>query len=331
MPALPVMKPLPAASVTETPFGNLFYSSNSLTDVNFTGHRLDGSDGLIYAKARHYDPVIGKWLTPDTVVQAPYDPQFLNRMTYCRSNPINLLDPSGRTTQDNGGNFDIVQTGYLDYTVTIHAAPLNGQMNFWRQDMAGFNEYIQRLQTDERLSESIRQTRMSFPQDHLQHDPIIENTIMMAPSMYRLGAGVVDLSVQGFRGAAGGWEALGNAGRALVGGGAGVAAKEGLAASGTDFIVSPSGTVVEKAIVDKWARGTFENVVDSMEYHFGKHGSGRTLEQYTDDALGFFEQNRGEAQWGKWSPNWEPAYRLKLGSQGGYFTSEGSVITYWDE
>jgi hypothetical protein len=96
------------------------------------------------------------------------------------------------------------------------------------------------------------------------------------------------------------------------------------------FIVSAKGTAVEGAIADRWAKGTFGNVVDSMEYHFAKHGGGRTLQQYTDDAVRFFQQNKGQAQWGKWNPNWEPAYRLKVGNQGGYFTSEGRVLTYWD-
>jgi len=96
------------------------------------------------------------------------------------------------------------------------------------------------------------------------------------------------------------------------------------------FIVSPRGTAVEKAIADRWAKGTFGNVVDSLEYHFGKHGAGRTLQQYTDDAAKFFQQNKGQAQWGKWNPNWEPAYRLKVGGQGGYFTGDGKILTFWD-
>ena len=37
---------------------------------------------------------------------------------------------------------------------------------------------------------------------------------------------------------------------------------------------------------------TFSNVVDSLEYHFAKHGGGLTLEQYTLDAERFFETHR---------------------------------------
>ncbi len=47
------------------------------------------------AQARYYDPGVGRFITPDTVVQDSYDPQSLNRYTYVRNNPINLIDPLG--------------------------------------------------------------------------------------------------------------------------------------------------------------------------------------------------------------------------------------------
>jgi RHS repeat-associated protein len=88
-----------AGAVVQTtkylPFGATWSTSGSLTDINFTGHRLDVSDGLIYMKARYYDPAMGKFVSPDTIVQSPYDPQTLNRYTYCRNNPIIYSDPDG--------------------------------------------------------------------------------------------------------------------------------------------------------------------------------------------------------------------------------------------
>ncbi len=49
------------------------------------------------AQARYYDPGNGRFITPDTIVQAPYDPQSMNRYAYVRNNPINLTDPSGHS------------------------------------------------------------------------------------------------------------------------------------------------------------------------------------------------------------------------------------------
>lgn len=97
-----------------------------------------------------------------------------------------------------------------------------------------------------------------------------------------------------------------------------------------ELIVSSRGTAIEKAVIDRWAKGTFESVADSIEYHFTKHGSGRTLQKYTEDAVQFFQKNKGQAQWGKWNPSWEPSYRLKIGNQGGYYTTDGRVLSYWD-
>jgi hypothetical protein len=71
-------------------------------------------------------------------------------------------------------------------------------------------------------------------------------------------------------------------------------------------------------------------VQQSITYHYQRHGNGRTLQQYTDAAVRFFEQNKAQAQWGQWNPNWAPSFRLKVGSQAGYYTKDGRILTYWD-
>ncbi|MDO8662670.1 MAG: RHS repeat-associated core domain-containing protein [Candidatus Omnitrophota bacterium] len=78
-----------------TPYGSL--ARNEGTDVathKFTGKELDRT-GLYFYGARYYDPEIGRFITADTIVQAPYNPQTLNRYTYCGNNPINYVDPTG--------------------------------------------------------------------------------------------------------------------------------------------------------------------------------------------------------------------------------------------
>ena len=73
----------------------------ALSHVKFTGQRLDDTTGLYYYGARYYDPALGTFITPDTVIQSPYDPQTLNRYTYCRNNPIMYTDPSGHSILGN--------------------------------------------------------------------------------------------------------------------------------------------------------------------------------------------------------------------------------------
>lgn len=60
----------------------------------FTGKELDKT-GLYFYGARYYDSQIGRFVTADTIVQSPYDPQNLNRYSYCRNNPIKYIDPTG--------------------------------------------------------------------------------------------------------------------------------------------------------------------------------------------------------------------------------------------
>jgi RHS repeat-associated protein len=61
----------------------------------YTDQELDAENGLYNYGARLYDPFIGRFISPDTIVQAPYNPQSLNRYSYCLNNPLRYTDPSG--------------------------------------------------------------------------------------------------------------------------------------------------------------------------------------------------------------------------------------------
>ncbi|MCB9771320.1 MAG: RHS repeat-associated core domain-containing protein [Candidatus Omnitrophica bacterium] len=74
------------------------YGGNTrLAKQQFTGKKLDDETGLIYFGARYYDPLLGRFITADTIVQNPSDPQTLNRYSYCGNNPINRIDPDGHS------------------------------------------------------------------------------------------------------------------------------------------------------------------------------------------------------------------------------------------
>jgi RHS repeat-associated protein len=77
-------------------FGGCLESQGNLgTDRLFTGQRLDNS-GLYYYGARYYDPTIGRFISADTIVPNPANPQSLNRYTYCLNNPLKYSDPTGQ-------------------------------------------------------------------------------------------------------------------------------------------------------------------------------------------------------------------------------------------
>jgi RHS repeat-associated protein len=59
------------------------------------GQTLDPSTGLMHYNARYYDPTIGRFISADTIVPNPADPQQLNRYSYVTNNPVRYTDPTG--------------------------------------------------------------------------------------------------------------------------------------------------------------------------------------------------------------------------------------------
>lgn len=67
----------------------------------FTGHITDSDTGLVYMKARYYDPDVGRFLSVDVYKASPGDPFSTNLYVYARATPSVLIDPDGR--QARGG------------------------------------------------------------------------------------------------------------------------------------------------------------------------------------------------------------------------------------
>lgn len=61
----------------------------------YTGHEMLPEFGLINMNGRLYDPILGRFLSPDNYVQMPDFSQSFNRYSYCLNNPLKYTDPSG--------------------------------------------------------------------------------------------------------------------------------------------------------------------------------------------------------------------------------------------
>jgi len=57
----------------------------------------DNSLSFLVPNARVYDSAIGRFLSADTIVQAPHDSQSYNRYSYVRNNPLVFTDPTGHS------------------------------------------------------------------------------------------------------------------------------------------------------------------------------------------------------------------------------------------
>ncbi|MFH0842169.1 MAG: SpvB/TcaC N-terminal domain-containing protein [Bacteroidota bacterium] len=95
------------------------------TQHGFTGHEHLDMFNLINMNGRIYDSEIARFLSPDPIIQSPYNLLSYNRYSYCLNNPLKYTDPSGyeydkflrdmeREQRDDPGP-DIMYNNYVDY------------------------------------------------------------------------------------------------------------------------------------------------------------------------------------------------------------------------
>lgn len=127
---------------------------NSKAEIKYryTGKECE-KNGLYYYGARYYDPMLGKFLSPDTFLDD------LNRYAYCCNNPVKYIDPSGHSpipmtsiiVNSTWGNGDDIGVGYTTRTsgekenrnrkkinITKEKSSINGEDEFTSDDF--FNQ-----------------------------------------------------------------------------------------------------------------------------------------------------------------------------------------------
>jgi len=93
------------------PYGSVVSSVGSGASVfGFTGEKQDVS-GLVYLRARYYDPLDGRFLSRDTWAGEDNRPLSLNRWGYVGGNPVNYTDPSGYIKENEAQDaWNVLQT-----------------------------------------------------------------------------------------------------------------------------------------------------------------------------------------------------------------------------
>jgi RHS repeat-associated protein len=81
-------------SYSFSPFGVPLGESGG-EPYGFTGEQWDASAGLVYLRARYYQPGMGRFVSKDPFPGFVTRPQSLNRWVYVQNNPVNRRDPTG--------------------------------------------------------------------------------------------------------------------------------------------------------------------------------------------------------------------------------------------
>jgi RHS repeat-associated protein len=113
-------------------------SSQSFT---FTGEQVDGELGLMFLRARYFDPQIGRFFSADTFPGSDLLTQTWNRYTYVQNSPAMHEDRDGHFWNFVAG----AAAGVLEYTVKVgvqnalEGRPLSQALNGWDPGQAAIS------------------------------------------------------------------------------------------------------------------------------------------------------------------------------------------------
>lgn len=96
--------------------------------------------GLYYYNARYYAPGLGRFLSADTIVPDPANPQSFNRYSYVNNNPINRIDPTGHfdmgSYEDEYNEYSEIYRYYKD--IGWSDEDITSLFTFWETQYRGW-------------------------------------------------------------------------------------------------------------------------------------------------------------------------------------------------
>jgi RHS repeat-associated protein len=93
------------------------------TAQRWQGQRADPDDGLVDLHARFYDPELGQFTAPDSLIPDMYRPKSLNRYAFAGNDPVNRWDPGGHADSAVEKKTMVMDPLYITGTVADDGTP----------------------------------------------------------------------------------------------------------------------------------------------------------------------------------------------------------------
>ncbi len=129
-----------AASYHLDAWGNFRFPAELTASKNrfaFTGYVWDPETGLFNAKARYFDPQIGRFTNQDSFLGSIDDPPSLHRYFYGNDNPLRYVDPTGHESE--GANPPVNENQELLQQATMPSSAMSPELARALQDYRSAN------------------------------------------------------------------------------------------------------------------------------------------------------------------------------------------------
>lgn len=257
------------------------------TERGFTDHEHLIEVGLIHMNGRVYDPLIGRFVSPDPLIQAPTNSQSYNRYSYVMNNPLSFVDPSGYEAK-----------GATDKTRNLEIEEVGVTGKEWLERCREASDCFTGTQL-ESLRESIAMTLggLGYVEDSVSLHLVVSKGNEL-PSIDELGAwdtlkvifGQKEVSSRYCTGP----DCLEPQFMVLPIGGSGAVGLRG--ALVTKGVGNLNGMALGEAkkLMSRWDKSTYSSVASSIRDHATRHGFGKDIPKYLRKAANF--NKRGAKQ-----------------------------------
>ncbi len=260
------------------------------TEYQYTGQFNQAALGLYFYGARWYDSYLNRWTSPDTIIPDPYNTSDYDRYAYVRNNPIRYTDPTGHMV-DDGCNTEGCNRDIRDIA----------EENYRKE-----RDYNQRCQHG---------NGRNCP-DYSEIATFIVGNLGLASADILAPAAVAQI-------------------RALIADLLGTICADSDCTNETQTLKKFLDTIKQNAsgtnsdFEKYWSKGTFDTVLDSIQYHFKKHGVQyfTNPSEYTQAAIDFY--NNFKSLGVTWTlKTGEIGIKITANGLYGIYTNDGLIVSF---